>query len=477
LNTELFELINAMAGRNAVLDACGVALAQATPYVFCALLLYLWFSKRPGDEVRKSALMAGESAVLGLAVNLVIVLFYYHARPFVLGLGTQLVPHAPDSSFPSDHATFLFSIACALSAARPTRGWGIAALALAFFGSVARVFCGVHFSFDILGSIGVSAASAAVVLWLGAKGPLARLNDWAVDFYKRSFLTVFGDPDEPFHKRLAFAVDLLLRRRVAAIAALFLLAFAVRAVKPFTTDRISKDGVLYVRMARDLSSGDTDAAFERNPRMPPLYVWMMAGMARSGMDAETAGRWISIVAGALLVVPVFLIAERIFGARSAAAVSGFLVAFNPKLVSVSARVMRDSLFAFLLFAALWVLLKALDEERWRGLWLWLGCGVILLLSVAVRTEGVELLGVAAAAVALESLVSIIRRRPVGKRAVKWCCGLACMCVAYYAASLPVSAALDGTPSTWSAVDRRISSYLRGVMHVSAEDALEKEDTL
>ena len=477
MNVKLFELINSLAGHNAAVDACGVALAIATPYLFCALLLYLWFSNRPDDAARRSALAAGEAAVFGLAVNLLIVLFYYHARPFVLGLGTQLVPHAPDSSFPSDHATFLFSIACALCMARSTRGWGVAALVLAFFGSVARVFCGVHFSFDIIGSFGVSAASAAVAFHFSSKGVLGRVNDWAIALYKRLDVKVFGDPGKPFHERVTFAVDLLLKHRAFTVAALLILAFAVRAAKPFTTDRISKDGVLYVYMARDLASGDVDAAFARNPRMPPLYIWMMAEARGMGMDAESAGCWISIIAGSLLLIPVFLIAEMVFGSCSAAAVAGFLVALNPKLISVSGRVMRDSLFLFFLFSALYLLLKALDSERWRGLALWVVAGVVLLFAAAVRTEGVELLGIAALAVMLELSISKLRHRPVGKRAVKWCCGLVCMCLAYYASSLPISASLDGTSSTWAAVDRRIPSYVKGFFRVSAESALKTEDTL
>jgi biopolymer transport protein ExbB len=54
-------------------------------------------------------------------------------------------------------------------------------------------------------------------------------------------------------------------------------------------------------MARDLASGDVDAAFARNPRMPPLYIWMMAEARGLGIDAESAGCWISIIAGSLLL--------------------------------------------------------------------------------------------------------------------------------------------------------------------------------
>ncbi|MBN7803713.1 hypothetical protein J0A67_22855, partial [Algoriphagus aestuariicola] len=36
-----------------------------------------------------------------------------HERPFVAGVGYTFLPHAPDSSFPSDHGTAIFTFALA----------------------------------------------------------------------------------------------------------------------------------------------------------------------------------------------------------------------------------------------------------------------------------------------------------------------------------------------------------------------------
>jgi undecaprenyl-diphosphatase len=80
--------------------------------VFIAVLFYLWFSSR-GDG-KYSALVAGYSAIAGVLINRFITLFYFHHRPFMLEMGTQLVYHVPESSFPSDHTTFMLSIAAML---------------------------------------------------------------------------------------------------------------------------------------------------------------------------------------------------------------------------------------------------------------------------------------------------------------------------------------------------------------------------
>jgi undecaprenyl-diphosphatase len=68
-----------------------------------ALFVELWFFV---DKNKKASLMeATEASTIGLAINQVIGLFYFHPRPCMIGLATPLFPHGPETSFPSDHAT------------------------------------------------------------------------------------------------------------------------------------------------------------------------------------------------------------------------------------------------------------------------------------------------------------------------------------------------------------------------------------
>ncbi|HFQ89989.1 MAG TPA: phosphatase PAP2 family protein, partial [Desulfobulbus sp.] len=75
-----------------------------------------------------------------------------------------LIPHAPETSFPSDHATLLFGAALALLFRPGWRGKGAFLLLVAMIGAWGRVYTGLHFPFDILGSLGVALSAVLVVV-------------------------------------------------------------------------------------------------------------------------------------------------------------------------------------------------------------------------------------------------------------------------------------------------------------------------
>ncbi len=112
---------------------------------------------------RLTLISAALAAALGLALNQLIALFWYHARPFEMGLGRTLIDHATESSFPSDHYTLFMAVACSLLLYRPLRQWG---LWLALLGTVvawARIYAGVHFPLDMAGALLVGGVSASVL--------------------------------------------------------------------------------------------------------------------------------------------------------------------------------------------------------------------------------------------------------------------------------------------------------------------------
>tara|TARA_B110000014_G_C19828155_1_gene429498 strand:- start:57 stop:623 length:567 start_codon:yes stop_codon:yes gene_type:complete len=166
-NQAAFLLINQYAGKNSLLDTALIGFAEVMPYIFILTIIYLWFS---GDIERKnSSFNSGLSVLLGMLTSYIISLFYYHSRPFVENLGTQLVEHAPDSSFPSDHTTFIFSISVMLLFNKSTRVIGSILCSLSFISGLSRVFVGVHFPLDILGAIFVAIFSSVVVFKLQHK--------------------------------------------------------------------------------------------------------------------------------------------------------------------------------------------------------------------------------------------------------------------------------------------------------------------
>ncbi len=68
-----------------------------------AILAALWIWAPPH---RRGALLAVVAVLpIAMALNGLIGWIYVHPRPFVLGIGYTLVPHAADPGFPSDHVT------------------------------------------------------------------------------------------------------------------------------------------------------------------------------------------------------------------------------------------------------------------------------------------------------------------------------------------------------------------------------------
>ncbi|GAB6045812.1 undecaprenyl-diphosphate phosphatase BcrC [Caminibacter profundus] len=147
MNEKLFLLINSFAGKNHLVDLFFISAAEFLPYLFILVEVYFYFFAKKKNE----AIFAFYSAVFGLLINQIISLVYFHNRPFMDGIGTLLINHAPENSFPSDHTTFLFAIAFSLFFSKIKFSYILFVLAL--LGGVARVYTGVHYPFDILGGI------------------------------------------------------------------------------------------------------------------------------------------------------------------------------------------------------------------------------------------------------------------------------------------------------------------------------------
>jgi undecaprenyl-diphosphatase len=119
-------------------------------------LVGLWM--RGAGAEREAAVKALAATGVALGINAVIGLLWYHARPFVAGVGHSFMHHAPDSSFPSDHGTIMFTVALVLATSHvpAAKRFGRSMLPLAFVVAWARVFLGVHWPMDMLGALAVA---------------------------------------------------------------------------------------------------------------------------------------------------------------------------------------------------------------------------------------------------------------------------------------------------------------------------------
>ncbi len=172
LNQEIFLIINSYALQNNTLDMIMVTIANNMPYLFIAIEVYLYFVVKYKDE----AMYAFTSVLVGMSISKIISLFYEHNRPFVDNIGVTLTTHAPDSSFPSDHTTFMLSIAIGLIFFQRTKVLGYILLVMGLIGGFARVFEGVHYPFDIVGALITAFIGGVIVYKL--KNKLQPINNF-----------------------------------------------------------------------------------------------------------------------------------------------------------------------------------------------------------------------------------------------------------------------------------------------------------
>lgn len=158
LNHTLFLWINAPSDPAAATVWLAMAFAEYAIWVVPLTLVAGWLWGEP--KTRRQALQTGVATMLALLVNVGFSLVWYHPRPFAIGLGTNLLPHVPDSSFPSDHLTVIWTVAFSLMWNARLRRVGVLLALLGLPMAWARIYLGVHYPFDMLGAAAVAAASA-----------------------------------------------------------------------------------------------------------------------------------------------------------------------------------------------------------------------------------------------------------------------------------------------------------------------------
>ncbi|WP_391207331.1 undecaprenyl-diphosphatase [Psychrobacillus sp. L4] len=169
MNFNIFQQINGWAGHSRLLDTIMITMSDSLPYIAVAIILYLWFvgNKQQGIEKRYTAIYAIFSSAIALVINAIIHLVYYHPRPFVTHHVHQLVPHTVDSSFVSDHAVLVFAIAWIFIMRNDRLKYPI--LIWAIVVGLSRIYVGVHYPADLIGSALLSCATSGLVIYFSTK--------------------------------------------------------------------------------------------------------------------------------------------------------------------------------------------------------------------------------------------------------------------------------------------------------------------
>jgi hypothetical protein len=165
------------------------------------------------------------------------------------------------------------------------------------------------------------------------------------------------------------------------LSALLIPAFFIRCFFA-NAQIITNDGLIYIKIAKGISSGNlqsvTDYGFFN------LYSFLITLFQTVLHDWEISGKAVSVVFGALTIIPLFFLTKRLFS-QKIAIVSALLYGIHPRFVEYSSDVLREPVFWFFSVAALWLAWEGILRRR---------CFLFVLSSLATgfaiftRLEGV-----------------------------------------------------------------------------------------
>jgi undecaprenyl-diphosphatase len=159
LDFQVFQMINNLARTVSFLNPLMRVLAGKTEYLFFLGIIIYWFTRI--KQNRRMVATALLSACIAFSISGVLAHFFYRDRPFVTHTVQQLIDHAVNASFPSDHAIGAFVIATSIWLFRKREGtlWLVLAACIGF----SRIWTGVHYPSDVLAGTLIGITSAAGV--------------------------------------------------------------------------------------------------------------------------------------------------------------------------------------------------------------------------------------------------------------------------------------------------------------------------
>jgi hypothetical protein len=171
-------------------------------------------------------------------------------------------------------------------------------------------------------------------------------------------------------------VNRLSRTSSILLIAMLVASFAIRvaAWSHWGAGTIESEGAEYAKLAENLRSGNGYVGLvSPGPQVlfNPLFPLLIAGASFFTNNYELAGRTVSLLICALLPLPVFGIASRLFS-RRVGFIAAALIMLHPLLVYLSFMVYSEGPYAVLLLSSIYLVVRALDDSASTKMWLLIG---------------------------------------------------------------------------------------------------------
>jgi len=177
------------------------------------------------------------------------------------------------------------------------------------------------------------------------------------------------------------------------------LAFFLRISFLRLQSPLNPDSVYYATLGKHLVSGNLQEGL--STFWPPLYPLLVGLSSLVFQDIETGGKFVSLLAGSVLVIPVYSLIRVLYG-KDAAFIGAFLVAIHPTLIDYSTALLTESTYTTLFMTALFAGLKAFSGGGYLAFF---SIGVMLGACYLLKPEAIGYVGLMAVLTSCTSLLS------------------------------------------------------------------------
>ena len=163
INIELFRMFNDLGKEVMFLNPIMIFFAKYMKYFLLFGIIMYWFTRKRENRIMIISSMF--AFVIAEVFGAIAGAIHSNNQPFAeLSNVNQLIGHAIDNSFPSDHAIEFFSICITFLLFKKNLRY--VWLAIAILVSISRVWVGVHYPADILVGAILGIIGAALCYWI-----------------------------------------------------------------------------------------------------------------------------------------------------------------------------------------------------------------------------------------------------------------------------------------------------------------------